>query len=180
MEKVILVDKNDKEIGLMEKMEAHSKNLLHRAISVLVFNENGEMLLQKRARDKYHSNCLWTNAACTHPRQNEDNLLAANRRLKEEMGLEAELSKQFDFIYQAKLDNNLNEHELDHVFFGITNDKPNPNPEEVADYKYMNIGELYADVHMHPENYTEWFKIILDKSVNMIIEYLKLSEYEIA
>ena len=131
IEKVILVDKNDNEVGTMEKQEAHVKGLLHRAFSVFIFNDKNELLLQRRAVNKYHSGGLWTNTCCSHPRQNEKTKDAAKRRLLEEMGMRSTLKKQFDFIYKAKLDNNLYEHEFDHVFFGFTNDLPIINQEEV-------------------------------------------------
>ena len=120
MEKVILVDKNDRQVGLMEKQEAHIKGLLHIAFSIFIFNTKNELLLQKRATQKYHSGGLWTNTCCSHPRENESTIDAAYRRLNEEMGMICDLKFKFNFIYKAKLDNNLYEHELDHVFFGFS------------------------------------------------------------
>src|SRR5690606_3613335 len=131
---VILVDENDNETGTMQKMEAHQKALLHRAISVFICNSNGEWLLQKRALQKYHSNGLWTNTSCSHPFPGESNLDAANRRLFEEMGIKAGLTEIFTFIYKEQLDNELTEHELDHVFFGISDVEPEINPDEVDDW----------------------------------------------
>jgi isopentenyl-diphosphate delta-isomerase len=113
---VILVDSEDNPIGTMEKMEAHEKGLLHRAFSVLIFNSKGQMLLQKRARSKYHSGGLWTNTCCSHPAPNESVAEAAKRRLKEEMGIDAEPKFAYKFIYKTPLDQNLVEHEVDHVF----------------------------------------------------------------
>jgi isopentenyl-diphosphate delta-isomerase len=162
MEKVILVDEKDHEIGTMEKMEAHRKGLLHRAISVFIIDNSGNWLLQKRATGKYHSNGLWSNTACSHPLPNETILQAANRRLDQEMGIKADLIKIFDFIYHEPLDANLFEHELDHVFLGITNDLPKPNPEEVSDWKLINFNDLNGDIQSHPENYTVWFKKIYE------------------
>jgi len=159
IEKVILVDKKDKEIGIMEKQEAHVKGLLHRAFSVFIFNDKNELLLQRRAVNKYHSGGLWTNTCCSHPRPNEQTIIAAKRRLLEEMGMSCDLIKQFDFIYKAKLDNNLYEHEFDHVFFGFTNDLPQINLNEVDEYIYESLDEIVKEIKRTPEKYTEWFKI---------------------
>ena len=159
IEKVILVDKNDKEFGSMEKQEAHVKGLLHRAFSVFIFNDKNELLLQRRAVKKYHSGGLWTNTCCSHPRQNETTLDAAKRRLVEEMGMRCDLKKQFDFIYKAKLDNNLYEHEFDHVFFGFSNDLPQINTKEVEEYTYKTLEVIGNEIKTNPEKYTEWFKI---------------------
>jgi isopentenyl-diphosphate delta-isomerase len=165
-EKVILVDKNDNEIGTMEKQEAHVKGLLHRAFSVFIFNDKNELLLQRRAANKYHSGGLWTNTCCSHPRQNEKTKEAAKRRLLEEMGMRSALKKQFDFIYKARLDNNLYEHEFDHVFFGFTNELPIINPEEVESYTYKTLEDIGNEIKTNPENYTEWFKICFTEVVN--------------
>jgi len=161
MEYVVLVDEKDTEIGVMEKMEAHEKGLLHRAFSVFTFNSKGELLLQKRASSKYHSGGLWTNTCCSHPREGESPIDAAHRRLMEEMGFDCSLNKAFDFIYKRALDNDLTEHELDHVFIGNFDGVPEMNPEEVEDYKYIGIEELIVDIEKSPQNYTEWFKICL-------------------
>jgi isopentenyl-diphosphate delta-isomerase len=158
-EKVILVDKNDKEIGAMEKQEAHVKGLLHRAFSIFIFNDKNELLLQRRALKKYHSGGLWTNTCCSHPRQNETTKNAAKRRLVEEMGMSCVLKKQFDFIYMAKLDNNLYEHEFDHVYFGFSNELPQINTEEVEEYTYKTLEDIGNEIKITPEKYTEWFKI---------------------
>jgi len=166
IEKVILVDKNDNEVGTMEKQEAHVKGLLHRAFSVFIFNDKNELLLQRRAVNKYHSGGLWTNTCCSHPRQNEKTEDAAKRRLLEEMGMRSTLKKQFDFVYKAKLDNNLYEHELDHVFFGFTNDLPIINPEEVEDYTYKTLEDIGNEMKANPDKYTEWFKICFREVVN--------------
>jgi isopentenyl-diphosphate delta-isomerase len=160
---VILVDANDKEMGYMEKMEAHQKALLHRAISVFICNSNGDWLLHKRALDKYHSNGLWTNASCSHPFPGESSLEAANRCLWEEMGMKADLAEIFSFTYKELLDNELTEHELDHVFFGITDDKPVINTDEVDEWKYVPFNKLQADIENNPENYTVWFLKIFER-----------------
>ena len=161
MEKVILVDKNDRQIGLMEKQEAHVKGLLHRAFSIFIFNSNNELLIQKRALQKYHSGGLWTNTCCSHPREKETTLEAAHRRLQEEMGMKCKLELKFNFIYKAKLDNNLYEHEFDHVFFGVSNNDPKINNQEVDSYDYKPLAFLKKDIVAHPNKYTEWFKICL-------------------
>tara|TARA_R110002049_G_scaffold609_1_gene3405 strand:+ start:3154 stop:3672 length:519 start_codon:yes stop_codon:yes gene_type:complete len=163
-EQVILVDENDKPIGLMEKIEAHEKALLHRAFSVFVFNEKGELMLQQRAASKYHSPLLWTNTCCSHQRDGESNVEAGRRRLQEEMGFVTEIKEVFSFIYKAPFDNGLTEHELDHVMVGRYDDAPNINKEEVEAYKWMTLENVKKDIETNPEIYTEWFKIIFDKS----------------
>ncbi len=160
---VILVDELDYETGVMEKMEAHKKALLHRAISVFIVNTKGEWLLQRRAFNKYHSNGLWTNTCCSHPFPGESNHQAAHRRLMEEMGLNAELKEIFQFIYMEKLDNELTEYELDHIFVGITDKKPEINTNEVVDWKYMDYNNLIYDLEQSPESYTVWFKKIVSR-----------------
>jgi len=163
MEQVILVDERDNALGAMEKMEAHRRAVLHRAFSVFVFNDRGEMLIHRRAIEKYHSGGLWTNACCSHPREGETTEEAAHRRMMEEMGFDCEMQEEFSFIYRAELDNELTEHELDHVFFGRFNGIPTPNPEEVCEWKYISPELLHRDVKLRPTAYTEWFKIALDK-----------------
>jgi len=166
---VILVDNNDNEIGQMEKMEAHRKGLLHRAISVFICNSKGDWLLQRRAPNKYHSNGLWSNTCCSHPFPGETNINAANRRLMEEMGLKAEIKEIFQFIYSANLDNDLSEHELDHVFLGITDEKPDINPNEVSEWKYLNYSDLVYDIEHLPEKYSIWLKkIMAQENVGLI------------
>ena len=165
MEQVILVDVDDCEIGVMEKMEAHKQAVLHRAFSVFLFNPQGKMLLQQRALTKYHSAGLWTNTCCSHPRPGEKLDDAVTRRLMEEMGLTAKVSKAFDFIYQAELPDHLNEHEFDHVFIGNYDDEVRPNHLEVANFVYQSIEEVAANLQSHPEKYTVWFKIAFPKVV---------------
>jgi isopentenyl-diphosphate delta-isomerase len=160
---VILVDENDNPIGTMPKMEAHEKAMLHRAFSVFILNANDEVLLQQRANDKYHSAGLWTNTCCSHPHPGEDTLGAARRRLKEEMGMEADLQFVFKFMYKAPFDNLLTEHEIDHVFIGKTDELPVINPEEVASYKYMKPEEIKLDMEQNPQSYTVWFRIIFNE-----------------
>jgi isopentenyl-diphosphate delta-isomerase len=156
-EMVILVNEQDEPIGLMEKMEAHEKGLLHRAFSILIFNSNGEMLLQQRALSKYHSPGLWTNACCSHPRNGETVVEAANRRLSEEMGMQTDLTVLTHFIYKADFDNGLMEHELDYVLKGVTNDSPLINQDEVHDYRWINTAELSQWVKTSPSDFTVWF-----------------------
>jgi len=160
---VILVNEHDVQTGTMEKMEVHQKALLHRAFSVFVFNEKGEILLQQRAAKKYHSGGLWTNACCSHPRPGEETLTAAQTRLQEEMGFNTSLKKAFDFIYKAPFDNGLTEYEFDHVFVGTYNGTITPNAEEVSDYCFKPVEEIKNSIHSHPQKYTEWFKIAFPK-----------------
>ena len=171
-EDVVLVDENDVEIGVMEKMEAHEKGLLHRAFSVFIFNSKNEMLLQKRADGKYHSSGLWTNTCCSHPRKGESLQAAAHRRLGEEMGMECELEHVHQFIYKAALDKGLTEHELDHVFFGRTNVSPIINKEEAQDYGYFTLSEIENSIEKAPDNYTIWFKLLIPV-VKKIVSELK-------
>ena len=163
VEKVILVNENDEQIGTMEKIEAHEKALLHRAFSVFVFNENNELLLQQRALEKYHSPGLWTNTCCSHQRVGETNIEAGMRRLEEELGFTTNLKDSISFIYKAPFDNGLTEHEFDHILIGNYNEDPKPNPEEVAEFKWMKLEDVQKDMAKNPEIYTEWFKIIFDK-----------------
>jgi isopentenyl-diphosphate delta-isomerase len=167
-ELVILIDDQDNEIGLLEKMEAHRLGLLHRAFSVILFNSKGELLLQQRAAHKYHSPQLWTNTCCSHQRPGESNQEAAKRRLWEEMGMEAQLNEAFSFIYKAKLDQGLTEHELDHVLFGYTNQIPVINKDEVAAYKWMSLNDLTHDLEKSPNTYTAWFKILINQHLEKI------------
>jgi isopentenyl-diphosphate Delta-isomerase len=163
MEHVILVDEDDSAIGTMEKMEAHRKGLLHRAFSILLFNSKGELLIQKRAASKYHSGGLWTNTCCSHPLPGESLPLATSRRLKYEMGIVLQPDFAYKFIYKAKLDKDIIEHEMDYVFTGTYNGKPEVNPQEVEDWKFINMKVLKADVQAYPEKYTIWFRVILNR-----------------
>ncbi|GAB5564356.1 MAG: isopentenyl-diphosphate Delta-isomerase [Winogradskyella sp.] len=167
-EQVILVDEYDNQIGLMPKMEAHEKAVLHRAFSVFIFNNRNELMLQQRAMHKYHSPGLWTNTCCSHQRDGESNLEAGKRRLEEEMGFVTELEESTSFIYKAPFSNGLTEHEYDHIMIGYYNDEPIINKEEVADWKWMNLEAVKADMAEHPENYTAWFKIIFEKFYEFI------------
>lgn len=162
-EQVILVNENNEQIGLMPKMEAHEKALLHRAFSVFIFNDKNELMLQQRALDKYHSPGLWTNTCCSHQRDGESNIEAGKRRLQEEMGFVTNLKESISFIYKAPFDNGLTEHEYDHVLLGTYNGEPKINKDEVASWKWMKIEDVKVDMALHPEKYTAWFKIIFEK-----------------
>lgn len=162
-ELVVLVNEKDEKVGLMPKMEAHEKALLHRAFSVFVFNDENELLLQQRALDKYHSPGLWTNTCCSHQRDGENNINAGKRRLMEEMGFVTDLKEVMSFIYKASFDNGLTEHEFDHIMVGTFNGLPKINPKEVANWKWMPLEEVKTDIEKHPENYTAWFRIIFEK-----------------
>jgi len=167
-EQVILVNESDEPLGLMPKMEAHEKARLHRAFSVFVFNDKGELLLQQRAADKYHSPELWTNTCCSHQRDGETNIGAGKRRLHEEMGFVCDLNEVFWFVYKAPFDNGLTEHELDHVMVGYYNKNPIINKEEVESYKWMTLDAVKNDMENHPEIYTAWFKIIFKESYDRL------------
>lgn len=169
-EKVILVNEKDEPIGLMEKLEAHEKGLLHRAFSVFIFNKKGELMLQQRAAHKYHTPGLWTNTCCSHPREGETLEEAGRRRLVEEMGFDTEIEHLTSFIYKAKFDNGLTEHELDHILIGYYDEDPDPNPEEVSAWKWMKPEEVRQEIEANPEKFTAWFKIIFEK----YDEYLKV------
>lgn len=162
-EYVVLVNPEDSVLGLMEKQQAHINGLLHRAFSVFLFNDQGEMLLQKRAAEKYHSPNQWTNAVCSHPRNGESYLEGAKRRVKEELGIETELSEKFNFIYKADVGSGLWEHELDYVFTGTYNADFNLNKNEVEEVRYISMKDLDQEISEYPEQFTEWFKIILEE-----------------
>ena len=167
-ENVILVDKNDTQIGLMSKLDAHKKGILHRAFSVFVLNNNNEIMLQKRAYNKYHSGGLWTNTCCSHQREGENSIEAGKRRLLEEMGFETELKIITSFIYKVEFENGLTEHELDYLLIGKYLKSPVINKQEVADWKWMKVELISDDIKLNPNNYTSWFKIIFDKFQNKI------------
>jgi len=162
-EKVILVDKNDLQLGLLSKMKAHRKGLLHRAFSVFIFNSSRSLLMQKRSKLKYHSPGLWTNTCCSHQREGESTIDAANRRLNEEMGLIVDMKEVFSFIYKANLKNGLIEHEFDHVLVGYTDLNPKINTNEVEDWEWADLSYLEKDLARNPNLYTEWFKIIFHR-----------------
>lgn len=163
MQEVILVNASDKEIGRMEKLKAHQEGVLHRAFSIFIFNRAGELLLQRRALNKYHSGGLWTNTCCSHPAPGEDLLSAAKHRLLNEMGFETELRFLFSFTYKATFPNGLIEHEVDHVFVGEYNGDLQLNPVEAMDYKWMKDASLKKAIHDRPQDYTAWFLKIYDR-----------------
>jgi len=163
IEEVILVDKNDTELGSMEKLRAHQVGALHRAVSVFIFNGGGQLLLQKRAAEKYHSPGKWSNTCCTHPRPGETNIDAARRRLSEEMGMHVNLIEWGDLIYRAEFEDGLIEHEFDHIFIGVTNILPVLNPEEAESYQYVELQILRRSIEQNPELYTPWLSLCLDK-----------------
>lgn len=175
-ELLILVDENDRETGVMDKLSVHEMGLLHRAFSVFIFNSNNELLLQQRAIEKYHSGGLWSNTCCSHPKISEEMDEAVARRLKEEMGLGTELSFQFKFLYQVDFSNGLKEHELDHVYFGICDDKPAPDVDEVMNWKYIPLDELTKEIGLNPGNYTEWLKICLPQVEKVIKQKMQLPQ----
>lgn len=169
---VVLVNEKDETIGYMPKLEAHQQGLLHRAFSVLIFNSKKQLLLQQRAIEKYHTPGKWTNTCCSHPYKDETPEEAAHRRLREEMGMDADLKFLFKFQYKAPFDNELTEHEIDHVFIGFTDDMPTINKEEVNDFKYLYPDDIKDDILENPDAYTPWFKIIMERYHEYIKQHL--------
>lgn len=166
MDEVILVNENDKQVGVMEKMNAHENAILHRAFSVFIFNDRNEMLLQQRALSKYHSGGLWTNACCSHPRPGEETIGAAKRRLNEELGFTTGLQKVFDFVYKAEFENGLTEHEFDHVYVGYYSAMMNPDPKEVMNIAFVPVNHILLSLESEPAKYTAWFHIAFPKVYN--------------
>jgi len=171
---VILVDENNNEIGIMEKLEAHVQGKLHRAFSIFIFNKKGELLLQQRDSKKYHSGNLWTNTVCSHPEPNKDLYECVNNRMQEEMGFKTPVKEVFTFLYKSGYENGLTEHEFDHVFIGFYENNPNPNPNEVMNFKWISIKEIVQDMKKNSEIYTSWFKILMQNS-----EFLEIIEKNI-
>ncbi|MDT5293936.1 MAG: isopentenyl-diphosphate Delta-isomerase [Acidobacteriota bacterium] len=163
-ERVILVDEQDLELGSCEKLRAHLDGALHRAFSIFVFDPGGRLLLQKRARTKYHSGGLWSNTVCGHPRPGETTVAAARRRLREEMSFDCELREAFDLLYRAELDGALVEHEYDHVFVGVFAGSPDPDPSEVEDWKWVSMSELRRGLRDEPSHYSYWLKLVLESA----------------
>jgi isopentenyl-diphosphate delta-isomerase len=163
MEYVVLVDEQDNAIGTMEKQQAHVEGALHRAFSIFIFNSEKKLLLQKRATSKYHCGGLWTNTCCSHPRETENILDAANRRLNEEMGMQCELKSIFSFVYKAEFENGLTEHEFDHVLLGLSDQTPELNLEEVEGFRYIGLEDLQLEIKEDPQKFTPWFLIALDR-----------------
>jgi isopentenyl-diphosphate Delta-isomerase len=160
---VILVDESDVEVGIMEKMQAHQEGVLHRAFSIFILNSRGDMLLQQRSDEKYHSGGLWTNACCSHPSPGEENIDAAHRRLAEELGFDTHLNKIFSFTYRAEFGNGLVENEFDHVFLGFYDGPVFFNPLEVKSVAYYGIDQVRKELEENPGKYTEWFRIAFPK-----------------
>ena len=169
---VILVDDNDNKIGIYDKIKAHEKNLMHRAFSIFIFNQEGEMLIQQRAEGKYHGGGKWSNACCGHPVK-EDLNSEAVKRLNEEMGFECELKEMFTFVYNARLENGLYENEYDHVLLGFYSNEVKPNREEVRDYRWINVDELDEEIKMYPDRFTYWFRLIWVKHKNNLLLFTK-------
>ena len=168
-ERILLVDEHDKEEGFGNKMETHREGRLHRSFSIFVFNHKGELLMQQRAKTKYHSGGLWSNTCCSHQREGETLEDAIHRRLQEEMGFDTALKELFTFTYKVKLDHDLFEHEYDHVFTGTIDGNPTPNPEEVDDWKFVDLKELQKDIKENPDSYTAWLRIAFDR----VLDHLK-------
>ncbi len=166
LEKVILVDSNNRSLGVMEKLQAHQQGALHRAFSVFIFNKNNQLLIQKRAGCKYHSPNEWANTCCGHPREHEDIADAASRRLFEEMGLRIPLTTGAAFVYQASLANNLIEHEFVHFFIGMTDDNPVFNPYEVDEYLWISKDQLFF--HSLNVDFAPWFKVYINEYPNIL------------
>lgn len=167
------MDSFDSPIGTMEKLEAHKQGLLHRAFSVFVFNSEEKLLIQQRAFGKYHSEGLWTNTCCSHPGPGETVVDAAHRRLQEEMGFDCTLEQTFFFIYKAELENELTEHELDHIVIGFSDENPTLNKAEAVDYKWLSLTEIKAEIALYPEKFTAWFKIIFNEHFEQLKLHLK-------
>lgn len=166
-ETVILVNEADEVVGTGEKMRTHVVGALHRAFSIFVFNSSGKLLVQKRSRSKYHSGNLWSNTCCGHPRPGESIKEASHRRLKEEMGFDCELKEIFSFIYRAELDNDLLEHEYDHVLVGTFNDDPKPNSDEVDDWEWVDPLTIKKRIRDNPDKYTYWLRLSLHEVINI-------------
>jgi isopentenyl-diphosphate delta-isomerase len=166
MQKVILVDDNDRQVGLEDKLKAHQNGgKLHRAFSVFIFNSKGETMLQQRAMSKYHTPGKWTNACCSHPMPGESTIAAAHRRLKEEMGFDCDMEEKFSFVYKAEVGNGLTEHEYDHVIFGKYDGKPKLNKQEAMAYKWISLTKLKEELQRNPEDFTPWLRIVVDKVI---------------
>ena len=171
-EYILTVDENDNVTGKGGKLKVHREGKLHRAFSLFVFNSKGELLLQRRAKSKYHSGGLWTNTCCSHQRDGETLEKAIHRRLKKDMGFGCELKEVFTFTYRVKFDDGLFENEYDHVFFGEFDGKPEPNPEEVDKWKWVGLEELRKDIRKNPDDYTYWLKVSIDRVISHANQFL--------
>lgn len=177
-EYILTVDEQDRETGYMEKMEVHKKGILHRAFSVMIFNNKGEVLLQKRAKHKYHSPGLWSNSCCSHQREGETLTEAVIRRIKEELGIACDCKEIFNFKYRVEFDNGLIEHELDHVFIGYYNGNVFPNEDEVEETRWVTMDRLNKEISEHPEDFTYWFKILMKQPEMQLIGQQKQEDKE--
>jgi len=166
-EMLILVDENDREVGVEEKLAVHRRGVLHRAFSIYLFNSKGELLLTRRAAGKYHSGGLWTNTCCSHPRPGETTESAARRRLREEAGIDCALRHGFHFVYRAELDGGMIEHELDHVFVGCYDGVPTLDPTESDAYRWIDPHALLDDVKLNPVRYSTWMILSLAKTIEL-------------
>jgi isopentenyl-diphosphate Delta-isomerase len=162
-QEIILVDRNNRKIGVADKIRAHRDGKLHRAFSIFVFNSKGELLLQRRAKNKYHSESLWSNTVCSHPRPGETTVQAAHRRLREEMGFDCKLKKLLSFVYRTGFKNGLSENEFDFVFAGKFDGVPKPDPKEISNYRWISLDKLKKEIAKNPSKYSVWLKIILRK-----------------
>lgn len=162
-EPVVLVDPEDRELGLAPKLEAHARGLLHRAVSVVLVDRDGRLLLQKRAASKYHSPGLWSNTACTHPHPGETTGEAAHRRLRQEMGIDCPLEPAGTFVYRAEVGAGLVEHELDHLFTGRFDGEPAPDPGEVATWRWVGAADLARELAAAPERFSAWLPRVLER-----------------
>jgi len=167
-EKIVLVDEQDRAVGVEEKIRVHQLGALHRAFSVFVVNAEGQLMMQRRALTKYHSRGLWSNTCCGHPRPDEPLEQAARRRLKEEMGFDSHLTELFAFVYRAELEDGLVENEYDHVLLGCFEGIPEPDPAEIVEWKWVNLATLSVDIEEHPESYTYWFRISFDRFLRAV------------
>lgn len=173
MDEVILVDESDNPIGTQEKMLAHEEGNLHRCFSIFLVNNSGEILLQRRAANKYHCGSMWTNTCCSHQRPGENTEDATQRRLREELGIYASPKHAFSFVYKHKFDNGLTEHEYDHVCVGKYDGEVNMNPEEVEDFMWVSLDGLKEDILRNPKAYTPWLKIILNEHLEKLLPILQ-------
>ncbi len=172
-EYIITVDEQDKETGYREKLEVHRNGILHRAFSAVIFNNNGEMLLQKRAKGKYHSPGLWSNTCCSHQRVGETLTEAVSRRIQEELGFTCDCKEIFQFKYYVEFDNGLMEHEIDHVFLGYFNEMVTPREDEVEQVQWVKLDQLRKDMKEYPQRYTVWFKILMEQPEMLSIDKLQ-------
>lgn len=163
-QKVVLVDENDNEIGTKEKLAAHRDSDLHRAFSLFVFNKNGELLLQQRALNKYHSGGLWSNTCCSHTVPGEDIEKTVHRKLKQEMGFDCPINRAYSFKYKIEFSNGLSEHEYDHVFIGKYDGNIKPSKEEVANWRWITLENLKKEVKDNPDDFTYWFKLCFERA----------------